>query len=45
MAHITNAVFRIVQNHGENVTFVGFRGADRPNCPPPWIRPWFDNSY
>jgi len=23
----------------KNVTFVSFRGGDRPNRPPPWIRP------
>jgi len=26
--------FRIVQNHGEKVTFLGFSGGDRPNLPP-----------
>ena len=32
--YIVNAVFQIVQNHGEKVTFVGYRGGgDRPNRP------------
>ena len=33
-----NAVFRIVQNMVNKVTFVSFREGDRPNSPPPWIR-------
>jgi len=32
-SYIANAVFRIAQNHGEKVTFVGFRRGDRPNRP------------
>jgi len=36
-SYIANAVFRIVQNHGEKVYLVGFTGAI---APPPWIGPW-----
>jgi len=32
--YIANALFRIIQNHGEKVTYVGFRGAIAL-----WIRP------
>jgi len=34
--YIANAVFRIVKNHimVNKVTFVGFRGGDRPTFPP-----------
>jgi len=36
--YIANAVFRIVQNHGEKDTFVGFRGGRSPQSPISWIR-------
>jgi len=36
---IANAVFRIVQNHGEKNCFRRFGGVDRPNITP-WIGPY-----
>ena len=38
--YVANAVSRIVKNHGDQVTFVGFRGKRSPQWPPPLICPW-----
>ena len=41
--YIANAVFRIVQNHGEKVTFVGFKGASPPLDPPlTYTMTWYE---
>ena len=33
VTNIINAIFRITQNYGEEVTSLSFRGCDRPNRP------------
>jgi len=42
--YIVNAVFQIVQNHGEKVTFVGYRGGGRSPQSSPWVRSWFSTQ-
>jgi len=37
--YIVNAVSEMQKNMVKKVTFLGFRGSDRPNLHP-WIRPW-----